>query len=134
MAPVAFVGVDGANVRFNTIYMPERWAVRILQETVSPEFVPSRNGAFTDNIVVFRTSNWASGGVNIGPSTAPDTFRFERNWWYCTDRPAASTPQLPSRETGGTYGTDPQFVDPATGNFQLKPTSPAIAFGATALR
>src|SRR5262249_8299152 len=33
MAPVAFVGVDGAVVRRNTIYRPQRWALRILQET-----------------------------------------------------------------------------------------------------
>lgn len=30
MAPVAFVGVDGAVVRFNTIYRPSRWVLRIL--------------------------------------------------------------------------------------------------------
>ncbi|MEX2244749.1 MAG: right-handed parallel beta-helix repeat-containing protein [Trueperaceae bacterium] len=132
-APIAFVGVNGAVVRFNTIYMPERWAVRILQETVSPEFVPSRNGVFTDNIVVFRSDKWASGGVNVGPNTAPQTFRFERNWWYCTDRPANSTPQLSTKETNGTYGTDPQFVDAANGDLRLKPTSPAQGAGAGAL-
>jgi hypothetical protein len=41
--PVAFVGVDGAIVRFNTIHHPKRWALRILQETRAPDFVPSRN-------------------------------------------------------------------------------------------
>jgi hypothetical protein len=30
---IAFVGVDGAIVRFNKIYRPKRWAIRILQET-----------------------------------------------------------------------------------------------------
>ena len=133
MAPIAFVGVDGAIVRFNTIYMPERWAIRILQETVAEGFVPSRNGVFTDNIVVFSSSKWASGGLNIGPNTAPNTFKFERNWWYCTDRPANSTPQLPTRETNGTYGTDPQFADAPGLDLRLKPTSPAKAFGATAV-
>jgi len=38
---------DGAVVRFNTIYHPQRWALRILQETRAPGFVPSRNGEFT---------------------------------------------------------------------------------------
>ena len=33
MAPIAFVGVDGAIVRHNTIYRPRRWGFRILQET-----------------------------------------------------------------------------------------------------
>ena len=32
MTPVAFVGVDGATVRHNTIYRPRRWGLRILQE------------------------------------------------------------------------------------------------------
>jgi hypothetical protein len=134
VAPFAFVGVDGATVRFNTVNAPEKWAIRILQETTAEGFVPSRNGVFTDNIVVFRSTNWASGGINIGPNTAPSTFKFERNWWYCSDRPANSRPQLPTQEANGTYGTDPQFIDPMGGNFQLKPTSPAKAFGATAYR
>jgi hypothetical protein len=38
-APVAFVGVDGAVVRFNTIERPGRWALRILQENKAPGFV-----------------------------------------------------------------------------------------------
>jgi hypothetical protein len=133
VAPVAFVGVDNAVVHFNTIYLPERWAIRILQETVAEGFLPCREGFFRDNIVVFSSSKWASGGVNIGPNTAPQTFKFERNWWHCTDRPANSTPQLPTKETNGTYGTDPQFVDAPNLDLRLKPTSPAKAVGATAL-
>ncbi|HEX6971250.1 MAG TPA: right-handed parallel beta-helix repeat-containing protein, partial [Limnochordia bacterium] len=54
-APVAYVGVDGAIVRYNTIYRPERWVLRILQETRLAGFVPSRNGVFAHNVVVFRT-------------------------------------------------------------------------------
>ncbi|MFO0893090.1 MAG: right-handed parallel beta-helix repeat-containing protein [Isosphaeraceae bacterium] len=42
MAPIAFVGVDGAVVRHNTLYRPRRWAFRILQETREPGFAPSR--------------------------------------------------------------------------------------------
>jgi hypothetical protein len=45
LSPVAFVGVDGAVVRYNTIYQPERWVVRILQETTEADFVPSRKRA-----------------------------------------------------------------------------------------
>src|SRR6185436_17236812 len=94
-APVAFVGVDGAVVRFNTIYRPHKWALRILQETHAPGFVPSRGGVFEDNVVVFRLEGWIEGGVNIGPGTAPATFRFARNAWYCEDRPERSRPSLP---------------------------------------
>lgn len=69
--PVAFVGCDGATVRFNTMYMPGRWALRILQQTREPGFVPARDGVFEDNIIVFRSDAWSEGGVNIGPATAP---------------------------------------------------------------
>ena len=87
LAAVAFVGVDGALVRFNTIYCPGKWVARILQETRAEGFVPSRNGEFSDNIVVFRSDQWGESGVNIGPNTAPDTFQFVRNFWFCLDRP-----------------------------------------------
>jgi hypothetical protein len=52
-APVAFVGCDGSTVRFNTIYLPGRWALRILQETREPGFVPAREGSS-------RTTSWCS--------------------------------------------------------------------------
>jgi hypothetical protein len=132
-APVAFVGVDGAVVRFNTLYHPGKWALRILQETTAPGFVPSRNGVFTDNIVVFRSDQWGQGGCNIGPNTASDTFRFARNVWYCADAPGKSPPRLPTNETGGVYGVDPQLTAPEQGDFRPRPGSPAIKAGATAL-
>jgi hypothetical protein len=122
---VAFVGVDGATVRHNTIYRPKRWALRILQENRAPGFVPSRNGKFAENIIVFHTSEWSSGGTNIGPGTAPATFRFERNVWYCLDAPERSTPALPASETGGTYGRDPLFRDPSRGDYRPQAASPA---------
>src|SRR5262249_18262457 len=56
MSAVAFTGVDGAVVRFNTIYNPTTWVMRILQENTSPGFVPSQGGVFTDNIVVYNSS------------------------------------------------------------------------------
>jgi hypothetical protein len=107
MAALAFVGVDGSTVRFNTIQNPSRWALRILQETKAPGFVPSRNGEFVDNVVVFDSAHWSEGGVNIGSGTAPEKFKFARNWWYCTDRPERSEPKLPTAETDGVYGKDP---------------------------
>lgn len=119
VAAVAFVGVDGALVRFNTIYRPERWAFRILQETTAPGFIPCRNGRFEDNLVIFSSDRWASGGVNVGPSTAPETFKFARNHWFCTDRPSASRPQLPTAEVDGVYGVDPKF-DLASGTSTSK--------------
>jgi hypothetical protein len=107
MTPVAFAGVDGAVVRFNTIERPARWALRILQENKTAGFVACRNGQFTDNVIVFETSRWSEGGVNIGGGTAPDTFTFARNWWYCADQPERSRPNLPTPESDGVYGKSP---------------------------
>jgi len=100
-APVAFVGVDGAVVRFNTIERPSRWVLRLLQENQAPQFVPSRNGEFTDNTIVFESSR---GIVNIGGGTEPETFKFARNWWYCVDNPERSRLKLPVPEVDGVYG------------------------------
>ncbi|MGV3615221.1 MAG: right-handed parallel beta-helix repeat-containing protein [Fimbriimonas sp.] len=133
VAPFAFVGVDGATVRFNTIYHPDRWAMRILQETDDPDFVPSRGGVFRDNLVIFRSTNWSEGGVNIGPGTAPKSFRFQRNFWFCSDRPAASEPKLPTLETDAVIGRDPRVRFPSHLSFGVEEGSPAATFGAHAL-
>jgi hypothetical protein len=129
-APVAFVGADGAVVRFNTIYRPKRWALRILQENVAPDFVRSRNGEFSDNIVVFHSTEWSEGGVNIGANTAAQTFKFARNWWTCLDQPGRSQPRLPTREVDGVYGSAVEFRDAAKGDLQLAMESPARKAGA----
>ncbi len=133
MAPLAFVGVDGALVRQNTIYIPDKWALRILQETREPGFVPSRNGVMEDNIIVFRSDQWSEGGCNIGSGTAPETFRFEGNVWYCVDRSERSRPALPSDEVDGVYGEDPMMVDPENGEYELQEGSPAEGKGHTAV-
>ncbi|HTQ10037.1 MAG TPA: right-handed parallel beta-helix repeat-containing protein [Fimbriimonadaceae bacterium] len=128
--PFAFAGADGGFVRFNTIYEPSKWAIRILQETATPDFVPCRNGRFEDNIVVFRSDRWFEGGVNVGPKTAPETFRFARNWWYCNDKPDRSRPTLPTAEEGGSYGQDPMV---RASDLDLDLASPAKMAGAGAL-
>ncbi|MBX3744645.1 MAG: right-handed parallel beta-helix repeat-containing protein [Verrucomicrobiae bacterium] len=132
-SPIAFVGVDGAEVRFNTIYRPQRWAIRILQETTAPGFVACRGGRFTDNLVAFHSASWSGGGVNVGSNTAPGTFLFARNWWHCMDDPARSRPTLPVPETDGIYGTPLEFRDVGAGDLRLAGSSPARVAGAEAL-
>lgn len=124
MSPVAFVGVDGATVRFNTIYRPTRWAIRILQESQGDRFVPCRNGVFASNLVVYRAADVRS-VVNVGGGTSPETFRFSANHWYCEDEPQRSRPRdLPVPENDGTYGTPPDFRDAASGDLRLSDRSP----------
>ncbi len=132
-APIAFVGVDGAVVRFNTFQRPTKWFLRILQETREPGFVPCRNGVFSDNLVVWSASEIANPPINVGDATAPETFTFARNWWYCVDDPAKSIPKLPKPETDAKGGADPLFRDAAKGDLKLAEKSPAGAHGATAL-
>jgi hypothetical protein len=132
-APITFVGVSNAVVRFNTIYVPERWAIRILQENTAAGFGPCRDGTFTDNLVAFQSTQWSAGGVNVGGNTAPTTFQFARNWWYCLDAPARSRPTLPVPEADGSYGISPQFRAATDGDLRLLPGSPAATVGAEAL-
>lgn len=132
---VAFVGVDGATVRFNTIVEPGRWAFRILQETREERFVPCRRGLVTDNLVVFQGASWAEGGVNVGSGTEPDSFRFERNAWFCADDPAATKRlvRLPVPEKDGTYGQDPGLIVSPEGVVGVSASGPGKTAGAQAL-
>jgi hypothetical protein len=117
---IAFVGVDGAIVRHNTIYRPGRWAIRILQENTDARFVPSRRGVFENNVVAFRAAEVRE-FVNIGPNTAPETFEFRGNVWHCLDRPDATQRlvRLPGKETGGIYDREPKFKDAEKGELVI---------------
>ncbi len=137
-AAIAFVGVDGALVRHNTIYRPRRWPVRILQENDEPRFVACRNGKLINNIVAFR-SDEVREVVNIGPKAAPETFEFSGNVWYCLDRPADTRRlvRLPVGEIEGSYGTDPGFQDAEKGDVSIangNPQRPAFVRNADAYR
>ena len=130
-APIAFVGVDGATVRFNTFYQPRKWVARILQETTAAEFVPCRAGRFCDNLIAYRARD-VSVFLNIGPHTAPDTFEFARNYWYCMDDEQRGPPKLPILERDARGGANPKFEDESAGKFTLAADSPARAHGASA--
>jgi len=128
--PVAFVGVEGAVVRYNTIYRPGKWVLRILQETNQPGFAPCGNNRFERNLIVYRRGD-VQIAANVGPHTRPDTFAFADNLWFCEDRPEASRPDLPAAETGGAYGVDPRLDSPDDHRF--RPQNPQAArFGASA--
>ena len=132
MAPVAFVGVDGATVRYNTIYRPERWVVRILQENTSEGMIASRNGRFERNLVVYRGEQ-VRAPLNAGPKTEPASFVFRENLWFCEDRPGRSRPELPSPEDGGVYGIAPELTLLDDGGPSGPGAEAAKRFGADAL-
>ncbi len=95
----------------NTVRNPQKWLFRILQETRADGFPPCRNGVIEDNSFVFQRAQVRE-EINIGPHTAPETFRFARNRWYAQDRPQSSKPQLPTPEKDGTYGLKPPPAAP----------------------
>jgi hypothetical protein len=130
--PVSFVGVDGAVVRYNTIYRPRRWVVRILQENTGEGMVPSRNGRFEHNVVVYNAGSVRS-PISAGGGTQPETFTFTGNLWYAEDAPARSRPQLPSADARGVYGTDPGVKMQPDGDVLTPRTGPTSAAGAGAM-
>ncbi len=130
VAPIAYVGAVNCAVVQNTIYLPEKWAVRILQESTDARFLPCGNNTFLNNIVM--VDNRAAGPTfNIGPNTAPETFLFRNNLWFNIESAAWGGPNLPVMEVGGIIGSDPRLRAPALtgGDFSLLENSPAIGAG-----
>lgn len=124
--PIAFVGSERVDVANNTIYLPEKWIIRILQETVdTSRFVPCRNNWFRNNIIYY--SNVVNTPVNIGGNTLPATFLFGHNLWYNHSDPSNSSPKLPVTETDAINGQDPLFIN--AHQFSLQAKSPAIQSG-----
>jgi hypothetical protein len=132
LCPVAFVGVDGAVFRYNTIVRPQRWIVRILQETTAPEFVACRNGRFERNLIVYQRRQVGM-IVNVGTGTDPASFRFIDNFWFCEDQPGQAPPRLPVPEQGGVWGIDPKLGFTPDGAPAAPATPAARGFGADAL-
>ncbi len=127
-APLAFVGTVRSAVINNTIFLPKRWAIRILQETTAPEFLQCGDNVLMNNIIVVGNVA-ANPTVNIGPSTRPETFVFANNLWYDVENPNWSGPNLPSTEINGMIGRDPLLSAPP-GDLSIRPGSPAIGTGA----
>ena len=130
-AAVAFVSAEDSTFRHNTIYRPQRWVIRILQEQRAEGIVPCRNNTLSHNLIVYRQEEIGQ-VINVGPGTQPGTFNFSHNFWYCEDRPR-SVPPLPAREQNGTYGRDPLFNPPVPGDFSVADDSPARHVGAHSL-
>lgn len=104
-AAVAWVTAVGGHVHHNTIVFPEKWVLRILQETSDERFLPCQGGIFEHNLIVLDRR--VGPVVNVGPRTRPESFVFRRNAWFQTDGQAR--PALPGVEEGGVYQVDPEM-------------------------
>lgn len=129
-APIAFVGVDGATVRHNTIHQPGKYVVRILQENTAERFAKCRNGVFERNLIVFDPAH-VSISTNIGPNTTPESFIYRDNAWVSSDG-RMRKPRHDIKEENATTNLKPAFLDEKTSDFRQRVSSPTKAFGARA--
>lgn len=127
-APIAYVGSQRVRVWNNTIYRPDKWVIRILQESSDTSFYQAvADGEFVNNLIV--VDNKMAVATNIGPNTNSGSFLFARNLWYHLDQSNWSGPYLPVSEIEGMIQIDPMLTDPSQGDVHLLPTSPAIMAG-----
>lgn len=128
-AAIAYVGAVNVRVENNTIYNPQNWVIRILQETVDPDrFLECGDNTFRNNIV--HLDHNLGTETNIGPNTRPETFTFANNLWFNTALPNWTGPDIPTSDPFMVLNQDPLFTDPATDDFHIPPGSPAAGAGA----
>ncbi|MBX3044327.1 MAG: T9SS type A sorting domain-containing protein [Candidatus Kapabacteria bacterium] len=126
LAPIAYVGSVRVDVINNTIINPERWVIRILQETVDESrFEKCGNNRFENNIIYFGN---ISTETNVGTNTAPETFTFRNNYWYNHQNPNWQGPNLPATEINQVVGLDPFFENFTNNDFRLKAASSARSY------
>jgi len=123
-APIAFVGCTRVKVVNNTIYKPNKWVIRILQETVEESrFVPCSNNYFQNNII-YQSNLYIE--TNIGPNTQPETFIFSNNFWYNYQNNSWDGPSIPVTDSTIVINKNPLFENSEFNNFNLNSESPAI--------
>lgn len=123
MAFVAWVTASGGHVHHNTFMFPQKWVLRILQETNDPKFKPCHDGVFENNLIVYdkRVRVFA----NVGPRTNPQSFLFRQNAWYQVD--GARRPVLPATERNGIYQVDPKLEHANTRQACVSSRDPRLA-------
>jgi hypothetical protein len=128
LAPIAFVGTTNSEVVNNTIYNPDKWVIRILQENIEQGMELCANNRFINNIVVI--ANKASNpSVNIGANTVPESFQFHNNLWYNFENLGWNGPNLPSPNINAILNVNPKIKDIQNGDMRLLSGSPAIGKG-----
>jgi hypothetical protein len=127
-AAIAYVGSQRVRVWNNTLFLPQNWVIRILQESADTSFYQAvSHGEFVNNLVVISSS--LSTAANVGPNTNAASFRFAHNLWYHMDQPQWPGPFLPAAQTASLIQVDPLLADPQEGDFTLLSGSPALGMG-----
>lgn len=126
--PVAFVGSINSLFANNTVLYPQKWIARILQETTGERFAASGNNVFANNLILIDQQVGTL--VNIGPNTAPETFRFIHNAIIRPNDPLGSL-NLPGETNGNQVEASPLFLflEESADQHRLDPQSPLIEAG-----
>ena len=123
-APIAYVGCTRVKVVNNTFYLPERWVVRILQETVDPDRFISCGDNYFENNIIYQGN--ISTETNVGPNTRPQSFTYSNNFWYNYQNTSWSGPSIPVTDPGLIINQDPSFTDASSEDFSIADGSPAV--------
>jgi hypothetical protein len=128
VAPVAFVGAVDCEVVNNTLYLPDKWAIRILQENTEPGFLSCSNNSFINNIVYLNASS-SNPAINIGPNTSPESFTFSNNFWFNSDNPNWGGPNRPVSESSAYVNIDPLINPDEDDGISISQSSPVKGKG-----
>ncbi|MBN2035354.1 MAG: right-handed parallel beta-helix repeat-containing protein [Chitinispirillaceae bacterium] len=127
-APIAYVGCIDVRVINNTIYKPDHWVIRILQETVNPDrFYECGDNCFRNNIIYLGSS--IATECNVGDNTRPETFTFSNNLWYHYEDDSWTGPRLPVTDSNSIIQQDPLFINADADTFRIPEASPAAEAG-----
>lgn len=128
IASVAYVGSVRVDVSNNTMIDPEKWAFRILQETVdTTRFLPCGQNRFANNLIYCDSR--VTTASNIGPNTAAETFQFSNNLWFNHENTNWTGPSIPVTDPNQITQVDPLLKDPGNADYDLQDSSPAIGAG-----
>ncbi len=122
ITPIAWVTAHGGYVHHNTFVLPEKWIMRILQETRNSRFKPCHDGIFENNLVIYDSRIQVF--VNIGPGTAPETFVFRHNAWH--DVNGDRKPSLPTTEKDGFYQVNLEVNETLLNDRSIRPTDEVL--------
>jgi len=122
-APIAYVGCTRVKVINNTFYLPERWVVRILQETVDPDRFISCGDNYFENNIIYQGN--ISTETNVGSNTRPQSFIYNNNFWYNYQNTSWSGPSIPVTDPVLIKNQNPMFTDASNEDFSIGNGSPA---------